>query len=237
MIEFRHVIAVLAMATAMVFASGVGQADSWKSSKGKSKGKHGDRYEEIACPYRVPAHRNGPGKRMQCRGGASFVGGPPPWAPAHGYRAKRDSGRAEPYIPPFDLSLGRCNRDLLGAVIGGGAGAVLGSQIGKGSGQTVAVIGGTIIGILVGGSIGRTMCQGDQNGVVQALEHAPDGQAIVWQDPNSNAEYRVAPLQTVQATEGQYCREYMAQATVGGQKQETYGLACRQPDGAWKIVQ
>jgi len=33
-----------------------------------------------------------------------------------------------------------------------------------------------------------------------------------------------------------YCREYTSTATVGGRPVETYGTACRQPDGSWKIV-
>lgn len=33
-----------------------------------------------------------------------------------------------------------------------------------------------------------------------------------------------------------YCREYQAAATVGGKKQPSYGKACLQPDGSWKIV-
>jgi hypothetical protein len=33
-----------------------------------------------------------------------------------------------------------------------------------------------------------------------------------------------------------YCREYQRDVVVGGQRQESYGTACRQPDGAWKIV-
>jgi surface antigen len=36
---------------------------------------------------------------------------------------------------------------------------------------------------------------------------------------------------------GTYCREFQQTITVGGQTQEGYGTACKQPDGAWKIVQ
>lgn len=33
-----------------------------------------------------------------------------------------------------------------------------------------------------------------------------------------------------------YCREYQRNVTVGNHVQESYGTACRQPDGAWKVV-
>jgi hypothetical protein len=33
------------------------------------------------------------------------------------------------------------------------------------------------------------------------------------------------------------CREYQSAATIDGRPQPTHGLACRQPDGSWRIVQ
>jgi len=35
----------------------------------------------------------------------------------------------------------------------------------------------------------------------------------------------------------QYCREYQSTTIVGGQKIASYGTACQQPDGSWRIVQ
>lgn len=52
-----------------------------------------------------------------------------------------------------------------------------------------------------------------------------------------------APLQAVptgpayQTSSGQYCREYQAQVIVGGGVQSSYGTACLQPDGSWRVVQ
>jgi surface antigen len=161
---------------------------------------------------------------------------PPPWAPAHGYRAKHKDKHhhSAAYRAPFDIDLGRCNRDVLGALLGGAAGAAAGTQIGSGSGKTAAIIGGTVIGFLVGGSIGRAMDQVDQTCVGQVLEHAPDGSDIVWAGADQG-RYQVVPLRTWQQGES-YCREYTATATIGGRSQQTYGTACRQPDGAWKLM-
>ncbi len=162
-------------------------------------------------------------------------GGPPPWAPAWGYRRKHGTGLAG-YKSPFGLDLGNCNRALLGAVIGGVGGGVIGSQIGKGSGRTVAIVGGTILGAIVGGGIGDTMDNLDQNCVGQALEHAPDGQSIKWNSAAENAKYQVTPTRSYQQADGRYCREYRTNATIAGRTQEVYGTSCRQPDGSWKLV-
>ncbi|MCH7776930.1 MAG: hypothetical protein IH878_10380 [Gemmatimonadetes bacterium] len=162
-------------------------------------------------------------------------GGPPPWAPAHGYRHKYATGPAG-YVPPFGIGLGNCNRELLGGLLGAAAGGFAGSRIGDGRGQLAAVAGGTLLGFLVGGSIGRTMDKVDQNCVGQALEHAGDGQTIIWNNPERGGQYQVTPKQTFQRGDGRYCREYTATAVVGGKTQNTYGTACRQPDGAWQLV-
>ena len=170
---------------------------------------------------------------------------PPAWAPAHGYRAKqkhkyqyREERRYyEPVnVPPFDIDVGHCNRAVLGSVLGGAAGAAIGSRVGSGDDRTVAIIGGTIIGILVGGTIGRYMDEIDQNCVGQALEHAEDGQSIRWNDPNQGTQYQVTPVKTYQSNTGRYCREYTTSSVIGGRVQETYGTACRQPDGSWQLV-
>jgi hypothetical protein len=33
-----------------------------------------------------------------------------------------------------------------------------------------------------------------------------------------------------------YCREYQATTTIGGQVNKSFGTACLQPDGSWKII-
>lgn len=159
--------------------------------------------------------------------------GPPPWAPAYGYRRKHGSGG---YELPFDIDLGRCNRQLLGSLLGGATGALAGSHIGQGSGQDAAIVGGTIIGVLVGGSIGRSMDQLDQSCIGQILEHGPSDKTVQWQNPDTGAAYEVTPAGTYQEPQGRYCREYQTTATVGGKTERMYGTACRQADGSWQLV-
>jgi surface antigen len=170
-------------------------------------------------------------------------GDPPPWAPAHGHRAKHKHKHEHDdyalYKVPYGIDRGYCDRGLvssevIGGVLGGAVGGVAGSQVGKGTGKTAATIGGAIVGVLVGAAIGRSMDDVDQNCVGRALEYAPDRQRIKWTN-DAGYEYGLVPLRTFQ-NNGLYCREYQAVATVGGKPQQVYGTACRQPDGAWKIV-
>lgn len=140
---------------------------------------------------------------------------------------------------PYGFNRGTCDRglvssEMVGSVLGGAAGGVAGNQFGKGQGKTAATIGGTILGVLVGGSIGRTMDSVDQGCVAGMLDHVPDSRAIAWAGDDGQS-YRVVPVRSYEAR-GQYCREYQATAVVGGRQQQTYGTACRMPDGQWRIV-
>lgn len=171
---------------------------------------------------------------------------PPPWAPAWGYH-KNKKGKnknkykgdqrvyAMPPAVPFGIDRGACNRELLGSVLGAAVGGLAGSQLGKGKGQLVGVAGGAIIGYLIGGSIGRSMDEIDQNCIGQVLEHGQDGQEVIWNNPENGGIYEVSPQRTYQAKSGEYCREYTARSEIGGKTQTTYGTACRQEDGSWKI--
>lgn len=171
---------------------------------------------------------------------------PPPWAPAHGYRAKKEKGHGKhkkhrdpadasyAEIGNFGIDLGTCNREQIGQLLGGAAGGAVGSTIGKGDGKTVAVIAGTIIGFVVGGNIGRAMDEIDQHCAGQALERADTGQSVRWQNPDGE-RYSLTPTRTFER-EGRYCREYSSTGTVSGQQQTLTGVACRDAAGRWELV-
>lgn len=163
-------------------------------------------------------------------------GGPPPWAPAHGYR--RIHGQYHEYglsAPPLDLGSHRCNREVMGQILGGAVGAVAGAQIGDGTGRLIAVATGTVIGMIAGREIGRSMDRADALCVDQALEHAADGESIHWR--NEGRRYEVTPQQTYERRDGRYCREYVTEARMeDGRPERVSGTACRQPDGSWQIV-
>lgn len=167
---------------------------------------------------------------------------PPPWAPAHGYRAKHKHHHHRYYtderlqISPIGVGLGRCNREQIGMLIGGAAGAAAGSTIGKGDGRTAAIIGGAIIGLLAGGAIGRSLDEADGYCIAQTLAYAEDGQTVIWRNPDAQARYHVTPIRSYSTEAGRYCREYSAVATIGRQHERVHGTACLQPDGSWQLV-
>lgn len=136
--------------------------------------------------------------------------------------------------PPPPAYYGHQDTNLLGTLFGGAVGGIAGSQIGDGSGRTAAIIGGTVIGALVGGNIGRSPY--DHAHAANVFEVTPSNQTVAWQNPDDGYAYQVTPIRTYQANGGQYCREYQAVATVGGRAQSTYGTACRTPDGDWQIM-
>lgn len=200
---------------------------------------HGYEYEAGGCKYERKWERGGYKEEYKCEHGSELTGGPPPWAPAHGYRRKHGHESQHHHrvydVADLEIDLGRCNREVLGSVLGGVAGGVIGSQVGKGDTRTATTIGGTIIGVLIGGSIGRSMDRVDHACVGQVLEQAPRLHTVEWANPDGG-HYRVTPLRTYEGPRGQPCREYQTHATIGGRTKELSGTACRQPDGAWRRV-
>jgi len=140
---------------------------------------------------------------------------------------------------------GGISKETGGAVIGGIAGGVLGSRIGKGRGRTIATIAGAIIGGLAGGAIGKQLDERDKllmaRSTQDTLERGRSGQTSEWRNPDSGHSGTVTPKPAYQMrsgpNQGQYCREFQQTVSVGGKSEQAYGTACRQPDGSWKIVQ
>lgn len=137
------------------------------------------------------------------------------------------------------ISLTACstmtNQDA-GVLTGAVAGGLLGSTVGKGSGQVLAIAAGTVAGAIVGGSIGRSMDEADRMKMDRALENNSVGQPAYWHNSRTGAAYRVTPVRNVHYHGNPYCREYRTTADIGGRQQQIYGTACRQPDGSWKNV-
>lgn len=129
-----------------------------------------------------------------------------------------------------------CNRDVLGAVIGGAIGAGVGSRVGEGRDRRITTVGGAVIGAVVGGAIGRSMDDADQACAAQALEYAKVKQSVVWENPARGASYSITPTQIVRSDKGGECRKYLLQTRASGQLQKHAGTACRHDNGSWKLV-
>lgn len=126
-------------------------------------------------------------------------------------------------------------KETTGTVIGGVLGGAVGSQVGGGTGRTVATVVGALIGANIGANVGRSMDDGDRMRAAHVLETSRTGQATGWVNPDTRNEYTVTPTRTYESA-GAPCREYTMRAVVGGQPDNVYGTACRQPDGSWRVV-
>ena len=69
----------------------------------------------------------------------------------------------------------------------------------------------------------------------RAFDANPTGQPSVWNNPDSGHSGSITPTKTYQLANGQYCRMYTQTINIGNEPQQTYGTACRQPDGSWQI--
>ncbi len=124
--------------------------------------------------------------------------------------------------------------------IGGLGGAVAGGIAGKAiQGHTRGAIAGALIGGLLGGAIGNALDQRDRELAMrtaqESLEYAPSGASRDWHNPDNGHSGTFTPVRTYQEPSGQYCREYQQEVTIGGERQRSYGTACRRPDGSWEV--
>ena len=127
-------------------------------------------------------------------------------------------------------------KTTIGAMGGATGGGLIAAAAG---GSPAAIAGGVILGGLLGGAVGNALDQRDKELAMQqaqlSLENAKVGQTSQWQNPDSGNSGTFTPTRTYQTQSGQYCREYQQEILIGGEKHDSYGTACRQPDGSWKI--
>ena len=140
------------------------------------------------------------------------------------------------------LTLSGCEvvtKQHVGAGVGGIAGALAGSFFGSGTGTIVATALGGVAGGLAGSEIGGRLDRADQeqskDAFFEALENAPDGRTVSWENPTSRIGGSTTPTQT--STDGEsMCRDFVQNVSVEGEIATTDGKACRNPDGNWEVV-
>ncbi len=131
-------------------------------------------------------------------------------------------------------------KQTVGTIGGGAAGAVIGSQFGKGDGRVAAAAIGTLLGAFAGSEIGSSLDKADQQAASSAMNQAyvaPVGQSIRWNNPQSGNMGTITTTRDGYSSAGSYCREFQQTINVGGRTQTAYGTACQSQDGTWKIVQ
>jgi len=166
---------------------------------------------------------------------------PPDHAPAHGYHKKHDcdddhkrhkhkryyEGRSGAvYARDYGIAAGRCNRDEIGAVIGGVTGAVIGGQAADRDDRVVGMVVGDVLGAVLGHAIGDNMDDRDRACMGHALDLGKSGVPVVW--THGPSRYRFTPGRD--ARDG--CR--YATLSVNGKKPRDV-LACPAGRGDWRF--
>ncbi len=133
-------------------------------------------------------------------------------------------------------------RQTVGAITGGALGGLLGAQFGgkRGNDRLITTGVGVFIGSLIGSEIGRSMDEVDRmkaNEAINRAHTAPISERITWNNPQKNHSGSVTPVRDGYSESGGYCREFHQTVSIGGKREEAYGVACRQPDGSWRIVE
>ncbi|WP_227271942.1 RT0821/Lpp0805 family surface protein [Roseobacter weihaiensis] len=130
-------------------------------------------------------------------------------------------------------------RETTGGLTGAALGGMLGAQFGRGDGRLAATGAGVLIGTLLGSEIGRSMDDTDRlraNEAVRRAHGAELGETIRWNNPGTGNLGTVTALRDGTSSSGQYCREYRQTISVDGRRGTGTGIACRQPNGTWRLV-
>lgn len=91
----------------------------------------------------------------------------------------------------------------------------------------------------VGTQIGSTLSPGDlrlaKAAEYRALEYVRPGDEFRWQGSNADTRGVISVGRGYQVNRLE-CRDYSNTIYVGGRAQVARGVACRQPEGTWRIV-
>src|SRR5262245_23966052 len=163
---------------------------------------------------------------------------PPAHAPAHGWRAKQagryDGRTVVVWDNDYEISLGRCNRDTIAAVVGGVVGGAIAHRVAE-ENREVATIIGIAAGALIGHRIGRELDGRDRDCLGHALEIGESGRPVVWTNESTGVRYQLTPGRD-RLRNGAACREFTL-VSAGAEKVSTRGLACPSQPGAWQVVE
>jgi surface antigen len=123
-----------------------------------------------------------------------------------------------------------------GAIPGASPEEVIGSPVATGRGEPTV---GPVEGGLMGTDVGESLNDADRaialKAEYEALEYGRAGQPTQWRarKGDNRGEIKVGTTYQVNRLD---CREYTHNIWIGGRLRVVHGTACRQPEGAWRIV-
>ena len=161
---------------------------------------------------------------------------PPPWAPAHGYRAKHGpfyvgyTGRQ--WGHDYGILDGRCNTDEILAVVGAVTGGIVGGKIASPENRAVGILVGAVLGGVVGAQIGDRLDDSDRACMGHSLELARTGQTVRWTNPTTGLSYQLKPVSDL--ADG--CRQFELARKDDGRSNPARLRACSRDFGTWSFT-
>lgn len=151
--------------------------------------------------------------------------GSPSQAPAQEWRQKHGQYflgyTGKKWDQDYGITLGHCNRDAVGAVLGNVVDEVTEARVGKGVGQYIAML----VGSPVGAGIGAI----DAACIAHALELARNDRRITWRG-DAGGRYQLRPRSDF-SQDGLPCRRF--ELVMDGKKQ--LQAACQPSLGIWEM--
>jgi hypothetical protein len=94
-------------------------------------------------------------------------------------------------------------------------------------------LGLTALGLVIINELSEAQQRAHENALARATT-SNVGDRINWNQNSRSGN--VVVTREGQTTDGRPCREFRQEVIISGNREEAYGMACMQPDGAWKVV-
>jgi surface antigen len=145
------------------------------------------------------------------------------------------------------LSLAACkttddpaNTRAVFTVAGAIVGAIIGYELGNGSGEAVMAMLGAAAGGAGGYYAADYVIRRDQEKMKKAayegLENTPVGGTVYWQNRDTGSAGSITVLRAYASRQGRECREFVAHLMGDLDTTERRRTACRLHNGAWEII-
>jgi surface antigen len=134
--------------------------------------------------------------------------------------------------------------EVVGTIVGGIVGGIIGNQFGRGRGRTGATVAGVILGGIAGNAITRDRWCRDSRAdayyyneaYYDAFDTPSYGRRYQWRNQYSGNYGYIEPVSEVDWNGYEDCREFTQTIYINGRPHVGHGVACREPDGSWRIV-
>jgi len=130
--------------------------------------------------------------------------------------------------------------DAAGIVIGAVLGGLLGNTVAKRNDKELATVAGVIAGGAIAASITSKLDCDDRayayRTYTDGFNSGRTGQRYEWRNPSSDRRGEFMVNDYYDDPDGFRCAEYTQTIYIGGRPQVGKGNACRQPDGAWAMI-